>query len=68
MAKQLKSKINLSFTADTSQAKSQLKSLQDQLSKLSSANNLKLDSSKLTSDLERASNTAMQLQAYLQES
>ena len=63
MAKQLN--VNLAFTANTSQAKSQLQDLQNQLSKLTSASAQQLNI-KWTDELQEATTAAVELKTHLQ--
>lgn len=62
MAKQLN--VNLSFTADTSKARSQLQDLQNQLSKLTSAPAQQLNL-KWTEQIQQATVAAMELKTHL---
>lgn len=64
MAKQLN--VNLAFTADTSQAKAQIQSLQQTLMNLTTATSLP-GATKITSDLVSAKNAAGQLKIALQQ-
>ena len=64
MAKQLN--VNLAFTADTGQAKAELKSLQSSLQNLVNVTALNSNSFNFTSDIQKASAAAAQLKAQLQ--
>lgn len=64
MAKQLN--ISLSFTADTKQAKAQLATLKKDLTDLSTLSGNFHTTSALTTDLQKASETALKLKAALQ--
>lgn len=64
MAKQLN--VNLAFTANTSQAKAELKSLQSSLQNLVNTTALNSNSFNFTSDIQKASAAAAQLKAQLQ--
>ncbi len=64
MAKQLN--VNLAFTADTSQAKAQIQSLQQTLNNLTTATSLP-GATKITSDLVSAKNAAGELKIALQQ-
>lgn len=64
MAKQLN--VNLAFTANTSQAKSQIQSLQQMLEQLSTGTNIK-GATQLSDDLIQAKNAASQLKTVLEQ-
>ena len=66
MAKQLN--VNLAFTADTSQAKSQLQDLQKTLSSLTASVSQNSDGLGLTKDIVEATNQVAKLQAMLESS
>lgn len=65
MAKQLN--VNLAFTADTSKARAEINSLQQSLAKISSGVGLAGAGSKITANLQEASQAANQLQIHLQK-
>lgn len=64
MAKQLN--VNLAFTANTSQAKSQIQSLQQMLEQLSTGTNIK-GATQLSNDLIQAKDAASQLKVVLEQ-
>lgn len=64
MAKQLN--VNLAFTADTSQAKAQLQSLQTQLSGLLNSTNGQSFGNQITGDINKASKAIAELKLHLQ--
>ena len=63
MAKQLN--VNLAFTADTSQAKAQLQSLQTQLSGLLNSTNGQSFGNQITGDINKASKAIAELKLHL---
>ena len=63
MAKQLN--VNLAFTADTSQAKAQLQSLQAQLSGLLNSTNKQSFGNQITGDINKASKAIAELKLHL---
>ena len=63
MAKQLN--VNLSMTADTSQAKAQLQQLKNQLTELTKLNSISNDNFALTKEIQDASTAAAQLKVQL---
>lgn len=65
MAKQLN--VSLAFTADTSQAKSQIQSLQNQLSQLANNSFFNSRSLGITKDVQQATTLVMQLQSQLKQ-
>lgn len=65
MAKQLN--VSLAFTADTSQAKSQIQSLQNQLSQLANNSFFNSQSLGITKDVQQATTLVMQLQSQLKQ-
>lgn len=65
MAKQLN--VSLAFTADTSQAKAQIQSLQNQLSQLANNSFYKSQSLGITKDIQQATTLVTQLQAQLKQ-
>ena len=65
MAKQLN--VSLAFTADTSQAKSQIQSLQNQLSQLANNSFFNSQSLGITKDVQQATTLVMQLKSQLKQ-